>query len=400
MKILLVADGRSPITHRWVESLHALQYEVYLVSTFPCKSWEKVKLVGVIPVAFASLAGSQLDSSPSGAKKGWRSRISSLRSLLLWLRYRLGPLTIPFYSSRFRQMVEKVKPDLVHALRIPFEGMLAAHTPTLYPLVLSTWGNDLTLHARGSALMAAATRRALRRADGLMSDTLRDLRLAREWGFRQGLPSLAVPGNGGLVLAEFARLRRQFQSKPDQKKDEYLVINPRGFRPASVHQDIFFQAIPGVLREFPQARFICPAMHGQPEAERWVEKLKIAPHVELLPHLSQQELWGWFLRSKVYVSISSHDGTPNTLLEAMACGCLPVCGDIESIREWITNGKNGLLVDPASVPGTTDAILCGIHDSTLRRSAAKYNWDLLHERVDVSVVRKKIRDFYQTILRG
>ena len=400
MKILLVADGRSPITHRWVESLHALQYEVYLVSTFPCKSWEKVKLVGVIPVAFASLAGSQLDSSPSGAKKGWRLQLSTLRSLLLWLRYRLGPLTIPFYSSRFRQMVEKVKPDLVHALRIPFEGMLAAHTPSLYPLVLSTWGNDLTLHARGSALMAAATRRALRRADGLMSDTLRDLRLAGEWGFREGLPTLAVPGNGGLELKVFEHLHHQFQSKKDQERDEVLVINPRGFRPGSVHQDIFFQAIPQVLREFPQARFICPAMRGQPEAEGWLEQLKIATHVELLPHLPQQELWDWFLRSAVYVSISSHDGTPNTLLEAMACGCLPVCGDIESIREWISDGKNGLLVAPTSVQGTAEAILRGIHDSALRRSAAKYNWDLLRERVDVSVVRKEIKGFYQTILRG
>ena len=400
MKILLVADGRSPITYRWVESLHALQHEVYLVSTFPCSPWEKAKLVGVLPLAFASLVGSQLDSAPSGQNKIFRSRISALRPFLLWLRYHLGPLTIPFYSSHFRQMVEEVKPDLVHALRIPFEGMLAAHTPAPYPLVLSTWGNDLTLHARGSALMAAATRRALRRADGLMSDTLRDLRLAREWGFRQGLPSLAVPGNGGLVLAEFARLRRQFQSKPDQKKDEYLVINPRGFRPASVHQDIFFQAIPGVLREFPQARFICPAMHGQPEAEHWLEKLKIASHVDLLPHLPQQELWDWFMRSAVYVSISSHDGTPNTLLEAMACGCLPVCGDIESIREWISDGKNGLLVDPTSVQGTAEAILRGIHDSALRQSAAKHNWNLLRERVDVSVVRKKIRDFYQRILRG
>jgi glycosyltransferase involved in cell wall biosynthesis len=400
MKILLVADGRSPITYRWVESLHALKFDVHLISTFPCSPWEKAKLVGVLPVAFAGLAGSQLDSSPSGQKVGWRSRLSTLRSLLLWVRYRLGPLTIPMYSGRFRQMVEEVKPDLVHALRIPFEGMLAANTPHSYPLVLSTWGNDLTLHARGSALMVAATRRALRRADGLMSDTLRDLRLAGEWGFRESLPTLAVPGNGGLELAEFERLRHQFQSKQDQTRDEILIINPRGFRPASVHQDIFFQAIPQVLREYPQAHFICPAMRGQPQAERWVEKLKIAAHVELLSHLPQQELWGWFLRSKIYVSISSHDGTPNTLLEAMACGCLPVCGDIESIREWITNGKNGLLVDPSSAQGTAEAILCGIRNLELRQDAAKHNWDLLRERVDVSVVSKKIRDFYQTILRG
>jgi len=75
--------------------------------------------------------------------------------------------------------------------------------------------------------------------------------------------------------------------------------------------------------------------------------LHIFDNVTLMPMLSQSELWREFARSMVSVSVSVHDGTPNSLLEAMAVGCLPVCGDIESIREWITDGENGLLVDPA-----------------------------------------------------
>ena len=127
-----------------------------------------------------------------------------------------------------------------------------------------------------------------------------------------------------------------------------LVVNPRGFRPGSLRSDVFFQSIPLVLQHIPAAHFLCPSMAGQPEALEWVERLKIGQQVHLLPTLPQAQLWEIFLRAEVFVSPSVHDGTPISLLEAMACGCLPVVGDIESMREWITPGVNGLLADAAS----------------------------------------------------
>ena len=44
MRILLVADGRSVITRRWIDGLLALGYEVCLISTFPCHPLDGVKL--------------------------------------------------------------------------------------------------------------------------------------------------------------------------------------------------------------------------------------------------------------------------------------------------------------------------------------------------------------------
>ena len=45
---------------------------------------------------------------------------------------------------------------------------------------------------------------------------------------------------------------------------------------------------------------------------------------------------------------------PEAILEAMALGCFPIAGDIESVREWITPGVNGILVDPYTVPFLVD----------------------------------------------
>ena len=401
MHILLVADGRSPTTRRWILGLQAMQHRVTVVSTFPCEEIPGVEGMVTLPVAFGGMAGGQVSTRRATTGSGGRVRplVSRFRGLFLRGRYGFGPLSLAWYGPRFRRLVTELQPDLVHGLRIPFEGMLAGYTPPGIPLVVSVWGNDLTLHAHGSRWMAEVTRRTLRRADGLMADAQRDTRLARQWGFFPNRPSLVVPGSGGIDLAEMHRTREEAEGSGM----EYLpagvpiVINPRGFRPGSVRNDVFFQAIPLVLQRNPKTVFVCPGMAGQPEALRWVQRLKIGEQVRLLPFLTQGQLWDLFLRAAVTVSVSEHDGTPNTLLEAMALGCFPVVGDIESLREWITPGVNGLLVEPAKPQSLAEALAAALDRPGLRSSAAEINLRLIQQRAEANLVRSQVQVFYQRL---
>jgi glycosyltransferase involved in cell wall biosynthesis len=171
------------------------------------------------------------------------------------------------------------------------------------------------------------------------------------------------------------------------------VINPRGFR-AYVCNEAFFQAIPLVLKELPTARFICPAMAGEAQAQRWIEALGIGEAVELLPQQTRLQMAGLFRRSQVAVSPSTHDGTPNTLLEAMACGCTPVVGDIESLREWIISGENGLLVDPRDPVALAEAMLHVLRDPALRQRAREHNTRLVSEKAEYRWVMREAEEFY------
>ena len=399
MHVLLVADGRSPITKSWIQSLNELNYKVSLISTYPCQPVWGTENTYVLPVALAKYSGSQvgtLKTTPSSPSRKSRL-IASFRPLFLWLRYRVGPLTIKMFKKKYLTLLDEIQPDLVHALRIPFEGILASLTPLEVPFVVSIWGNDLTLHSFGSRAMQKATLQTLERADGLLADAQRDIRLGRQWGFDFDKPNLVVPGSGGLNFVELNR------SLPEEDKffdysqlgDRPLIINPRGFRPGSVRNDIFFKAIPHILQRLPDAFFVCTAMAGQPEALRWVHRLKIEKNVRLLPYVTQPQLWDLFKKATVSVSISEHDGTPNSLLEAMACGCFPVVGDIESLREWITPGVNGLLVDTDSPQYLADAILLAVKNEQLRNEAREINRKLILERADVSYVQTRIKMFYQ-----
>ena len=204
---------------------------------------------------------------------------------------------------------------------------------------------------------------------------------------------LVVPGNGGLDLAEM-----QTSVKGIQRTDPPQIINPRGLR-SYIRTDTFFQSIPLVLAKHPDVTFVCTSMQGQKEALDWVEKLGLRQNVTLLPMISQEQLWKEFARSTISVSISTHDGTPNTLLEAMALGCLPVCSDIESIREWIITGENGLLVDPADPQALAAALIHALEEVPFQKAAAVKNYSLVSDRAAIGNIRDQIVDFYQLLFK-
>ena len=159
MRLLFVADGRSPTALGWLKYWLEKGHETHLVSTFPCIPLQGLASFHVLPVAFGGMAGKQSGSSKNVINKP--GSLGGSRELFRWLRYFLGPLSIPAYRQQFLDIIAKIQPDLVHALRIPFEGMLARSTYPGIPLVVSIWGNDLTLHARGSFMMASLTRQVL-----------------------------------------------------------------------------------------------------------------------------------------------------------------------------------------------------------------------------------------------
>ena len=315
------------------------------------------------------------------------------------MRYILGPFTLPYYGFKLNRIVNKIKPDAVHALRIPFEGMLGAQLSAKYPLAVSIWGNDLTLHAKGSWMMGEITKATLRRADALAADAARDIRLGKLWGFSEKKQTLVIPGNGGISLSDIRLIAEDGLSGLNWlPRDHHIIINPRGFRPGSVRNDTFFKSIPYVLAKVPNTLFLCCSMAGQPEALEWVRQLKIEKSVILLPTLKQTDLWPLFARAEASVSVSQHDGTPNSLLEAMSLGCFPIAGDIESVREWIVPGENGILIDPDSPEQLANAILCAIGNESLREQAAEKNRQLILTRAEKSVVSASLAAFYRQLI--
>lgn len=392
MKITFLADGRSPTARSWMQAAAELGHDIHLISSYPCDQPAGIAAMTTLPLAFGGMGR----SSTGGHTRG--GSYQQFRLVLLKLRYYLGPLSIWRVRSKYQAIIEQIQPDLVQALRIPYEGMLSAYTPVGIPVVVNSWGNDFTLHAPQSFLMRAFTRRAVRRANSFSADCLRDIRLAGEWGLHPSAPTLFAPGNAGLDLAQVDRIWNENRTLAEARTKRAVILNPRGIRPAYVCNDAFFQALPAVFDEFPQATAQCAGMQGQIDAEKWIKSLDLSARVELLGSEPQQALWQRMLAANLVVSPAIHDGTPNSVLEGMAYGCLPVVGNIESLREWITDGQNGLLVDPADPASIADGIIHGLRDRDLQLRAAGLNRQILRERADRDKVKSNIDRFYRQII--
>lgn len=379
MRILFVADGRSPISQSWMRYFVDRGDEVYLATTFQCELGFPVKRLEFTPVAFSAVK--RQGTRPGSAS----SRGLGLRTLL---RQWFGPLTIPRSAKKLQTFINEVRPDLVHALRVPYEGMLASQTQLNLPLIASIWGNDFTLHAPSTPLMRAYTKRVMKNVNALHADCERDIRLAREWGLGVEKPTLVTPGNGGI--------RSEVFYPPAEPVKVPVIINPRGFR-AYVRNDSFFKSIPLVLVKRPDAKFIFASMQDEGQALQWIRELRIEHAVQLLAPLPHEKMGEVFRGAQIVVSPSVHDGTPNSLIEGMACGCFPIAGDLESIREWITHGQNGLLVDPNDPQSIADAILLGLENKGLRRNAAGLNAKLISARAEYETNMKRVVEFYQNL---
>lgn len=95
-----------------------------------------------------------------------------------------------------------------------------------------------------------------------------------------------------------------------------------------------------LLREdgsFPEFRVLLAGGEGEESIKRAIDK----PYVSYLGMLSQRELAEVLRKSDIFVLPSYYEGLPLVLMEAMACGAVPVCTDLPGIREWVESTIEG-----------------------------------------------------------
>jgi glycosyltransferase involved in cell wall biosynthesis len=365
LRVLLVADVRSPTTWGWVDAIQSAGVVVLGVDGLPWPAHGHISANGERPGGGVR----QRLRSFAGAMPGGLRTIGKGRQVA-------GPLLAPMKGHRLRRVVKRVKPDVVHGLRIPYESMAAvAACPPTVPLAVSIWGNDLTHEALRTRRSSRETRRVLARADLLFADCQRDIDLAKTWGLRPTAATAVLPGGGGIDLARMAEEGRTLTSRLSDvlgsESDYRLVVNARGARPY-VRNEVLLEALSVMASGLdPRVRVVFVDSAHDAALRRSIECHQLGNKIIVMGKCSPGEVLSLFVRADVSVSITDQDGTPNSLLEAMAAGAIPVCSDLPSIREWIEPGSNGFLAafnDPQSV---ADALRLALDLSDAERKAIR-----------------------------
>lgn len=108
--------------------------------------------------------------------------------------------------------------------------------------------------------------------------------------------------------------------------------------------DIIIRGFASVVAEHPDSRL---AIIGdgpcRDELESLANELGISANVDFLGHRNDEEVAACLQDSTALVVASQSEGLPFALVEAISCGCVPICTPAGSIPDVIVDGQNGLL---------------------------------------------------------
>lgn len=259
-------------------------------------------------------------------------------------------------TQAVRRMLREERPDVLHTHVINLGGYLGVASG-FHPHLMTMWGSDLWHAPRRSFVHAQRTRLALRAADWVLSPSaaLRDEAERLAGPLRHNVLQL-----WGVDTDRFAPGDREAARRKLGWPQGKIVYSARALQPL-YNQGALLEAWPLVLRAVPDARLIINRIAVAPAYEDGLrakaEALGIAGSVEWRDPVAEGDLPLIYQALDVLVSLADSDGTPSTLLEAMAAGSAIVASDLPAIREWLEPETAGLLVAPRQVPAIAAALV-------------------------------------------
>jgi hypothetical protein len=120
--------------------------------------------------------------------------------------------------------------------------------------------------------------------------------------------------------------------------------------------------------------------------------------IDIASNMKHSDLCEFYNRHDVFLVASRHEASPLPLMEAMACGCFPVCTDVGIVPELVAHKVNGYIVRERSVEAFREAFAWCADNLEFVRSAGKTNSALVYERRRWEVCAESFRAAYRKAL--
>lgn len=359
MKICYLAHAGMIHTERWVRYFADKGHEIHLISPEPFE-------------------GDNIENVELYLLRRVRPRIRIVSALI----------DILCHIVQTRKLVRKIKPDILHAHYISDCGILAALSG-FHPLVLSAWGSDVLVDPKASNISNIMVKFALKKAD-LTLTTSQYLKgyLHREF---------KLPDNSVMAFHWGTDLRifhkgcetevRELRSKLGVDDSNFVTLSPRHLRD---HYGIAYivHAMPYIVAKYPGVILIL--LRGaakdsgyESRIDKLAKELGVAQNVRLLyQELKPEEMAAYYNMSDVLISIPKTDQFAACIVEGMACGVIPIVGNLEVYREYLTDGENAFFVDRENPEDIAEKVIHCIEHPELKEGFYAINRKIIEEKLD------------------
>ena len=323
MILLFISDGRSIHTQRWAEYFAQKGHEIHLITYDPMGR----NIHGVNEHVIASR---------------WKN---------LYLSF------IPRHIA-IKKLVKEIKPDLIHAHFITKYGFHLIGL-SVHPSVVSAWGDDILILPKKSRLIYRYTKKVL---DGV------DLVYAVSHNICDHINAdFNIPADK-IHYLPFGIDTELFTPGPGIKAADcktIAIFSNRGFFPV-YDSETLVNGFALACRKDHRLRL---TLKGEGPDEQKVRDLVISLGISDVVTFRKKSQYSEvpqdYRNANIFVTTSRSDGTPVSILEAMASGLPCIATNVGGIPEWIEDKKTGLLISPGSPEQLAEKILLLVQNPQL-----------------------------------
>jgi len=281
----------------------------------------------------------------------------------------------------FTEILDKIKPDIVHAGPVQSCGFMTA-VAGAHPFLLTSWGSDILVDSDHNELWRWMTRYALEHSDMLLCDCNAVRVKAQQ--IVSYPDDCIVQFPWGIDLHKFSpgRSNLPLRSQPGWE-DAFIVLSTRSWEPI-YGIDVLLNGFASAYAEERKLRLVLLGSGSlAPEVNRLIELHELDGLVLRPGRISQEDIPEYFRAADLYASCAHSDGTSISLLEAMASGLPVLVTDGPGNREWVVPGENGWLAPDGNTGEVARLILDSVHlDTATRQRVVQRNRNIAEKRAN------------------
>lgn len=335
MKIALLGNSASRHVHRWCQWLGVFGHTVTVFSDEAPRADMDYRRVRII-------------------RPQW-----TLWQKVLVFKLRGGPYANNWHKWRaYSEALLAAQPDVLHAMEATAYGPMLARFPQ-FPRVLTPWGSDVECLDGGDEERRRLSMAALRAADVVATNAAG---LEERWAQLSGQP------RDKFRLFPWGIDRKVFRPAPKEEQAAVcervgiapgapFVLSPRLAHP-NYGIDMLLLAWEKVAGEEAFAKHHLVVLRAGATAANWEQWKKMAaamqpPRVVMAEeYLQEREMAALYSAADAVVMIPERDLLAMSLVEAVACGALPILADLPAYRAAIgeATGESALPSPDAGEP--------------------------------------------------